>query len=82
MTELEPTALIELAHTTMPFGKYAGRRLMQLPEPYLLWFSQKGFPDNRLGHLMALALLIKSEGLEHLLDPLTRPSGPNSPTVQ
>lgn len=55
---------------------------MQLPEPYLLWFAKKGFPENRLGTLMALALLIKSEGLEHLIDPLTRPAGPNSKTVQ
>lgn len=55
---------------------------MQLPEPYLLWFAKKGFPDNRLGTLMALALLIKSEGLEHLIAPLTRPCGPNSSTVQ
>ena len=80
--DLAPEHLIELAHTTMPFGKYAGRRLIQLPEPYLLWFSQKGFPENRLGKMMALALLIKSEGLEHLLDPITKPLSPSSSTVQ
>lgn len=78
----DPTHLIELAHTTMPFGKYAGTRLIHLPEPYLLWFSRKGFPKNRLGELMALALLIRSEGLEHLLKPLTKPLAPSSNTLQ
>lgn len=79
---LNPTNLIELANTTMPFGKYAGRRLIQLPEPYLLWFANKGFPESRLGELLALALLIKSEGLEYLLDPLTKPIAPSSSTLQ
>lgn len=82
MTLLDPTQLVELANTTMPFGKYAGRRLAQLPEPYLLWFAQKGFPENRLGEMMALALLIKSEGLEHLLSPLEKPLQPLNSTVQ
>ena len=79
---LKPERLIELANTTMPFGKYAGRRLIQLPEPYLLWFAQKGFPENHLGELLALALLIRTEGLEHLLKPLTKNIAPSSKTVQ
>lgn len=79
---LTPENLLELAHTTMPYGKYSGRRLINLPEPYLLWFAQKGFPENHLGELMALALLIKSEGLEHLLDPITRPIAPGSSRLQ
>jgi len=79
---LDPTSLVELAHTTMPFGKYAGRRLIQLPEPYLIWFANKGFPENRLGKLMALALLLRSEGLEHLLDPITKPLAPSSSKLQ
>ena len=79
---LAPEHLIELAHTTMPFGKYAGRRLIKLPEAYLLWFAQKDFPDNRLGELLALTLLIKSEGLEHLLDPITKPLAPSSSMLQ
>lgn len=62
--------LVELANTRMPFGKYQGQYLISLPEPYLLWFQNKGWPPGRLGNLMALALLIRSEGLEHLIHPL------------
>lgn len=79
---LEPNDLIELAHTTMPFGKYQGRKLIKLPEEYLLWFQHKGFPNGRLGQLLALALLLRSEGLEHLLDPITKQIMPPNSTVQ
>lgn len=51
----------------MPFGKYAGRPIMDLPEDYLVWFSKKGFPEGELGGLMALALEIRTNGLEGLL---------------
>jgi uncharacterized protein (DUF3820 family) len=54
----------------MPFGKYSGKPLIRLPEEYLLWFQNKGFPPGKLGELMALALLIRSEGLESLIEPL------------
>lgn len=66
----QQTDLIDLAHATMPFGKYSGRPLIRLPEEYLLWFQAKGWPAGRLGQLMALALLIRSEGLESLITPL------------
>jgi uncharacterized protein (DUF3820 family) len=47
----------------MPFGKYKGRRLIDLPEEYLLWFARKDeFPAGRLGELMAITLLIKPRG--------------------
>lgn len=62
--------LLRLADTAMPFGKYKGRMLIDLPEPYLLWFAQKGFPNGRLGDLMQLALEIKINGLESLIKPL------------
>jgi len=62
--------LIKIANQKMPFGKYAGSRLIDLPEPYLLWFTDKGFPEGQLGKLMQLALEIKINGLEHLIDPL------------
>lgn len=62
--------LVELANTSMPFGKYQGQSLISLPEPYLLWFQNKGWPPGRLGQMMALALLVRSEGLEHLIRPL------------
>jgi uncharacterized protein (DUF3820 family) len=62
--------LLALAQTDMPFGKYSGRKIIDLPEEYLLWFREKGFPEGRLGMLMALALEIKIEGLESLIEPL------------
>ncbi len=62
--------ILALARTTMPFGKYSGYPLVRLPEPYLLWFQAQGWPDGRLGELMALALLVRSEGLESLIEPL------------
>ena len=43
--------LIQLAHTKMPFGKYEGRFLIDLPEYYVVWYFNKGFPENKLGKL-------------------------------
>ena len=66
--------LIEIANTEMPFGKYKGRRLIDVPEEYLLWFAHKEqFPAGHLGELMALTLLIKTEGLTQLVQPLKQP---------
>lgn len=62
--------LLLLARTDMPFGKYQGWPLIDLPEPYLLWFTDNGFPEGQLGRLLALALEIKINGLEYLLKPL------------
>ena len=60
--------LLRLLHSTkMPFGRYEGRVIGALPEGYLLWFAQKGFPRGRLGSLLALALEIKVNGLEQLV---------------
>lgn len=67
---LEPEHLLKIANTKMPFGKYSGRALIDLPEEYLLWFAQKGFPRGELGELMNLVLVIKTEGLESLVRPL------------
>lgn len=63
-------ALIKAINTTMPFGKYAGRKLLQLPEPYLVWFHSKGFPEGKLGEQLALMYEIKLNGLEGMLKPL------------
>lgn len=66
-------ALIEAVNQTMPFGKYAGRKLLQLPEPYLVWFHAKGFPEGKLGQQLALMYEVKLNGLEGMLKPLLKP---------
>ncbi|WP_130830956.1 DUF3820 family protein [[Erwinia] mediterraneensis] len=68
---MDKQLLMEIANSEMPFGKYKGRKLIDLPEPYLLWFARSGdFPSGRLGELMQLTLAIKTEGLEGLIKPL------------
>ena len=66
----EPENIEKLATTKMPFGKYKGRFLIDLPEPYLVWFGRQGFPQGKLGELMLLLLEIKTNGLEDLVFPL------------
>jgi uncharacterized protein (DUF3820 family) len=61
-------AFINLAITKMPFGKYKGLRLIDLPERYLIWFSHKGFPDNELGTMLQAVYEIKLNGLEYLFN--------------
>lgn len=71
---LEKQNLIKIARMQMPFGKYAGRVLIDLPEEYLLWFARKdAFPEGELGQLMQLCLALKIEGLESLVKPLKHP---------
>ena len=59
--------LIELAHYKMPFGKFKGRYLVDLPEPYLIWFRQRGYPEGKLGMLLQSMTEIKVNGLEPLI---------------
>ena len=59
-------AFIALATTKMPYGKYKGIRLVDLPEPYIVWFSQKGFPEGKLGEMLQAVYEIKLNGLEYL----------------
>ena len=68
-------ALLELAEMRMPFGKYAGRRLIDLPEPYVVWFSGQGFPEGKLGEMLQTVYEIKVNGLEYLFEPLRGRSG-------
>lgn len=65
--KLDPKHLEDLAKAKMHFGKYKGRLLTELPESYLIWFKQKGFPENKLGMQMQEILELKVNGLEHLL---------------
>jgi uncharacterized protein (DUF3820 family) len=66
--------LLQIAALKMPFGKYKGVILIDLPEDYLLWFSRKEFPQGQLGMLMALTLEIKINGLESIIEPLKKHS--------
>jgi septum formation protein len=68
----DPEHLRELANYRMPFGKHKGMRLVDLPEPYVVWFSQRGYPEGRLGDLLREMYEIKLNGLEHLLRPITQ----------
>jgi uncharacterized protein (DUF3820 family) len=63
----EQQELIRLAHATMPFGKYAGRYLSDLPETYVLWFKGKGYPVGSLGDQLRAIEEIKTNGLEGLM---------------
>lgn len=62
--------LIKIANMKMPFGRYKGLSLIDLPEPYVVWFYNQGFPDGELGRLLAQVYEIKVNGLEHLFTPL------------
>ena len=62
--------LVKLAQWQMPFGKYAGRALIDLPEEYLFWFQKNEFPKGELGDLMRLCLELKIEGLDGVVKPL------------
>ena len=64
--EPDPEAFIALNTARMPFGKYKGLRLVDLPEPYLVWFARKGFPAGRLGEQLKAVYEIKRNGLEYL----------------
>ncbi|WP_394129005.1 DUF3820 family protein [Shewanella maritima] len=64
--------LLEAINQRMPFGKYAGRKLLTLPEPYLVWFHSKGFPEGKIGQQLALIYEVKLNGLESMLMPLLK----------
>ena len=66
----DPEFMLELAKARMPFGKYKGRLIIDLPEPYVVWLKQKGFPGGRLGQQLETVYVIKANGLEHLFGPL------------
>jgi uncharacterized protein (DUF3820 family) len=71
---MDQSSLLKLAQWTMPFGRYEGWLLADLPEPYLVWYSHQGFPPGELGELLAQMLELRVNGLEYLLRPL-RPQG-------
>lgn len=69
-TPFDPEQLLRLLTTTMPFGKYQGRAIANLPGNYLNWFAREGFPKGDLGRLLALMHEIDHNGLGALLQPL------------
>lgn len=65
-----PEMLIAIARARMPFGRYAGSPLLDVPTPYLVWLEQRGWPIGHLGAMLQTVLEIKSNGLEPLVRPL------------
>ena len=67
-----PQLLLQLVEMKMPFGKFKGMVLCDLPVSYLEWFNRKGFPEGKLGILLQTMLEIKMNGLDDLLKPLKK----------
>ncbi|HTA62054.1 MAG TPA: DUF3820 family protein [Bacteroidia bacterium] len=67
-----PQLLLQLVEMKMPFGKFKGMLLCDLPVSYLEWFNRKGFPEGKLGALLQTMLEIKMNGLDDLLKPLKK----------
>ena len=72
---MDPNQLQLLVTRAMPYGRYKGRIIADLPGDYLAWFARQGFPPGELGRLLALMLEIDHNGLNHLLKPLRQPPG-------
>jgi hypothetical protein len=68
-TSRQAQQLLKLASYRMPFGKYKGQLLIDLPEPYVVWFSKQGFPNGELGVMLGILYEIKLNGLEYLFQP-------------
>ena len=62
--------ILKITQYRMPFGKYEGKLLLELPEPYVVWLYNKGLPRGELGRMISLLYEIKANGLESLLAPL------------
>ncbi len=67
MADNQQHLLVKLANTKMPYGKYKGTYLINLPEHYIVWYYNKGFPKSKLGEMMYLSYEIQLNGLEYLV---------------
>lgn len=70
---MNPNLLTDLVNTQMPFGKYKGKLICDLPESYLVWFHSQGFPPGKLGEMIGTMYEIRLNGLEYLLKSLRNP---------
>ena len=59
--------LIDVSKMRMPYGKYKGRFLIDLPEHYIVWYHNKGFPKGKLGQMLGLVYELQLNGLEDLI---------------
>ncbi len=67
---MDPVFLLEMVKMKMPFGKYKGWFICDLPESYLVWFNRQGFPTGKLGLQLQTMYEIRLNGLEYLLKPI------------
>ena len=72
MASVNPEDLQLLLTREIPYGKYKGRLIADLPGNYLNWFAREGFPKGEIGRLLALMHEIDHNGLSFLLDPLRK----------
>ena len=72
---MNPEMLERLVRVQMPYGKYKGRVIADLPGNYLNWFAREGFPKGEIGCLLALMQELDHNGLKPLLDPLRQAAG-------
>ena len=72
MLQPDKDFLLKLAHTKMPYGKYEGRFLIDLPEHYIVWYHNKGFPKGKLGEMLETVYTLKVNGLEELIRNIQR----------
>ena len=73
---MKPEDLELLVTREMPFGRYKGRLIADLPGNYLNWFARKGFPNDEIGRLLALMQEIDHNGLSEMLLPLRQSQAP------
>jgi len=69
-SQLDPEELVKLAQYRMPFGRFKGSLLIDLPEPYVVWFAREGLPQGELGKMLGIVHTVKVNGLEFLFKPL------------